>query len=325
MTVLKKTIFLPIPLLSFILLTGCNSGERNTSVSNKQLLQDSTLLVTLANPSDSDRISVLVNEAAATKIRINQGQLLLRIPGNEAIDPKHATVKITVKLNDQVLSVVDLPYQTKPKASTSVPVSQAENLQKVDLIKLAPAAGWHSGVLLADSSTIAEDKILNWPGLETDASGYAREDSVILEDGSHQFVLRMHPKWVDNGSVYGDFPIKGMKGRRSFSATVGFVKDVPTNTVSTDGVTFQVWVAYSLNGQAMKKMIFSRHKNQDRSLYTIPPVALPDEVPPDFTLELRVNAGKQSLTDWAAWIRPQLKNPLMIPVVPELKITSESK
>jgi hypothetical protein len=96
-----------------------------------------------------------------------------------------------------------------------------------------------------------------------------------------------------------------LRGKKVFRAQAGFVKDLVTGKQSTDGVSFQVWAHYMLNGAEKWVKIFGSHKDYDKKLMDIL-TDLPTETPDRFYIELRVDAGNESNADWAAWINPSV-------------------
>jgi hypothetical protein len=180
--------------------------------------------------------------------------------------------------------------------------------QTIHLSDSAFKARWERALLRPDGDNVDPNNDVlqtNWPGSESDPMGYAKTGQFTMENSKDYSVLRTHPWWLPNGTIKGYFPWCSLKGKKVFRAEAGFVKDLVTGQKSTDGVSFQVWVHYLLNGKEKWVKIFAQHKDYDEKLMDIL-ADLPTETPDRFYIELRVDAGNASNVDWAAWINPSV-------------------
>jgi hypothetical protein len=171
----------------------------------------------------------------------------------------------------------------------------------INLSKLTSQASWIGGVIISDGNSTTNTIKLAWPGDPNDPNGFARLDKVTMEDNKNYQALRMHPMWLSNGTIKGFFPWSTLKGKKVFKAKLGFLKD----GLSTDGVVFQVWVHYRINQAETWEPIARINKFYNQNLANLQ-VDLPNHIPNDFYIELRVDAGNQSNSDWAAWINPEV-------------------
>lgn len=171
----------------------------------------------------------------------------------------------------------------------------------VDLTKLAPKARLLGAVLLPDGNNTTGDINLTWPGDPNNSFGYARFDNIVMEDNKTYPALRMHPRWLSNGTLKGFFPWKSLRGKKTFKAQIGFLRDGH----STDGVTFQVWVHYKVSNTETWEPIVNIRKLFNQNLINVY-AELPKRVSNEFSIELRVDAGNESNSDWAAWINPKV-------------------
>jgi hypothetical protein len=169
----------------------------------------------------------------------------------------------------------------------------------IDLIRLAPQARWMAGILLSDGNSSTNNANLIWPGNDNEPAGFARSDVTLMENAIAYPVLRMHPMWLSNGTIKGFFPWSNLKGKKTFKAQVGFLQ----NGRSTDGVVFQVWVHYHLNQVETLELIKRQFKGYTGRIANFF-VDFPQHISNDFFIELRVDAGNESNSDWAAWINP---------------------
>lgn len=204
------------------------------------------------------------------------------------------------------IKMPELEDTVSPGDSVQMQVVKNENIvftanltvkyDTVNLTDLTPESHWVEGEIRPDG-TIRNGANLPWPGDSTSPAGFVRIDEIALEDGNSYRALRTHPTWIPNGSISGFSPLEEVRGKKTFKSQVGFVQ----NGRSLDGVNFQVWVYY--DGLNKSVNIIDLHKNYDGNLTNLA-ANLPDYVQNEFSVELRVNAGSTSNSDWAAWINP---------------------
>jgi hypothetical protein len=168
----------------------------------------------------------------------------------------------------------------------------------------ASSAVWTAGVLAPDQYSMASSVTLDWQNSDSDSRGFARVDYITMEDGNAYWALRTHPMWLPQGSISGKFRELHIPGKKIFKAKIGFRSFANIITAAPaliDGVEYQVWLHYKLNDGPTNKMLFSQHKNVDHTLVDVS-VDFPADVPDNFSIELKVNAGPHSENDWACWI-----------------------
>jgi hypothetical protein len=170
-----------------------------------------------------------------------------------------------------------------------------------NLAALSPSARWE-GAQLTDASGNARDgAALPWMGDPGDSRGFARYDSVQLEDGRTLPALRTHPKWVEQGTIKGWHQGFRLPPHAAFEAEVGFV----AGAVHTDGVTFVVFEHHLEGDQPRWNPIVQLHKGYSGQLERIR-ADLSHLAGQQVGIELRVDAGPSSGQDWAAWVEPRV-------------------
>ena len=155
-----------------------------------------------------------------------------------------------------------------------------------DFIENATYASWRS---------LPSEETLPWDGNDTDTLGYVKvRENYLLEDGSRpERVLQTHPKMVQNGGIYGDFPLPSPAQQGDvFRAEVGFLAE------GGDGQV-QFWVyetpRYEIHGY--------RDTGSDRQLKSIS-IPLHAGVT---RITLQVLADGSSDKDWAVWVNPRIE------------------
>jgi len=159
----------------------------------------------------------------------------------------------------------------------------------VDLLALAPAAHWSSGV--ADP--------LPYPGSEIDDRGFVlMRTAAQMEDRLVAQALETHPQWVPGGSISGDFALPGpiQAGDRflvelSFYAGGRGEVDYVVSAVSPDG--------------AVRELGRKHHRGAD--LHTDAWQVDLTRAAGALTLRLTVLAGPSSGQDWACWLAPRIE------------------
>jgi Ricin-type beta-trefoil lectin domain/Bacterial tandem repeat domain 1 len=175
--------------------------------------------------------------------------------------------------------------------------TQMPMIKRVSLLDLAPQARWEGGELV-DSDNVKDAAALPWQGSDGDSRGFVRLDHVSMEDNVVYRALRMHPKWVNKGTIKGWLPRTPLPRQACFTAKVGFVNGAR----GSDGVIFQVWAHYD----AVWNKVAETYKPYNGSLQTIW-ADLSHLEGKSVGIELRVDTGPSSGQDWAAWIEPCLQ------------------
>lgn len=134
--------------------------------------------------------------------------------------------------------------------------------------------------------------------------GEASLKNSVLEDGRSYKVLFTHPKWSKNGTIKGWFPkIENLSKNSILRGKVGFVK--PVGKAGTDGARFMVYLHYYVNGREQWKPIINIYKRYTGQLKSFS-YDLSAYAGQKVFFELRVDAGKSSGQDWAAWVHPKV-------------------
>jgi len=187
------------------------------------------------------------------------------------------------------------------------------------LVNYAASARWASGQLI-DADNTTNNTSLAWMGSANDANGFARLDNgVIMEDQRSYTVLRTHPKWVNNGTIKGWLPWVQQKGTGDFKATIGFLNGAR----GSDGVTFQVWIHYHVDGVEHWEPVIQQHKTYNGQLQEVA-ADLSKWANQEISIELRVDAGASSVQDWAGWINPRIEITPVVPQTPGPIITNDN-
>ncbi len=170
----------------------------------------------------------------------------------------------------------------------------------LDLMDLAPR-GDYLGAQLVGAHNTRNGSMLPFNGSPGDARGFVIDSRSKLEDGSTKRVLRMHPKWVDNGTIKGWLPWARLPDDAVFEAEVGFLDGAQ----GTDGVSFQVWAHRVHDGRVTWTRVGRLTKPYTGRLSRIR-ADLGFLSGQNVRLELRVDAGRSSGQDWAAWVAPRV-------------------
>jgi hypothetical protein len=173
----------------------------------------------------------------------------------------------------------------------------------IDLLALSPRAAWNGAQLTDPSGNGRDGADLPFNGNDGDARGFViLTDGMPMEDGTRRRALRMHPKWVPNGTIKGWHPDVRLPAGAVLETSVGFVK----GAVHTDGVDFIIFEHHTLPGGGRTwNEVLRHHKTYTGSLDQVR-IALGGLAGTDVGIELRVDAGPSSGQDWAAWVDPRI-------------------
>jgi hypothetical protein len=172
----------------------------------------------------------------------------------------------------------------------------------IRLMDYAPAAKWTAGQ--SEPEDLVYD--LTWEGPEN-GFGFVKAETKQGEDNTFYTILKTHPRWVGTGMISGLFSNQSGSGfslqkkRRYFESFIGFQLEGK----SLDGVNFKVLLHFIQNGLHVTLLIINQHKDYSGSMMKIEE-HIPDEIPEEFKVELRVDAGPSSNSDWAIWVNPIL-------------------
>ena len=170
-----------------------------------------------------------------------------------------------------------------------------------NLAALSPSARWEGSRLTDASGNATDGAALPWMGDPGDSRGFARYDSVQLEDGRTAPALRTHPKWVEQGTIKGWHQGFRLPPHAVFEAEVGFV----AGAVHTDGATFVVFEHHLEGDQPRWNPIVQVHKAYSGQLERVR-ADLSHLAGQQVGIELRVDAGPSPGQDWAAWVEPRI-------------------
>jgi hypothetical protein len=174
------------------------------------------------------------------------------------------------------------------------------------LTDIAGNANWRGGVLSLVDSSRSYGTSLVFQDLSRTPYGFVTVSPKKMEDGTiYDKVMRTHPQWSNNGVIYGVFPSVNLNYARIFKAKIGFWQDSVGVNKSEDGVRFRVKIHYYINGTEKIFDLYSVHKTFDERLIDVE-VKIPAQIPQQFIVELAVDAGATSNTDWAAWVDPRI-------------------
>jgi hypothetical protein len=265
-----------------------STGKQNSMMFMRQ--RSASLKSQIANPTPSTAQSAKMMMRPGT----HQGHGVSPVPaGKPSISKLNYA---SLKYDSTVIGTPIIKIPPVPTPSNSA--------GPIDLFQLAgdPQSRWASGQLI-DAHNTTDNANLPWMGNHGDARGFVRSDTnVIMEDGtSWPSVLRMHPKWVNHGTIKGWLAWRLIPAGAHFQAKVGFLR----GALGTDGVTFWVWVHYLTNGREQWTPVVQHFKRYTQSLDTLD-VDLSAYVGQSISIELRVDAGSSSGQDWAAWVNPTI-------------------
>jgi hypothetical protein len=250
----------------------------------------------------------------AIPITYAKGAVILRINGVDtplnfsvAVDPSKSDFEVVISN----ISVCAALYRTLSDAEITATLHLETQFSAwyrpgtshlIELAHLAPQAKWSSGELI-DADNVKNGSIIPWQGGNNDGRGFARLDTVYMEDGRAYKALRTHPKWADKGTVKGHFPWKNLPANARFEAKIGFLNGARFS----DGVTFQVWEHHYdvVAKKTVWNKIVHKYKPYDGKLLAIS-ANLSHLKGQSVGIELRVDAGTSSGQDWAAWIEPRI-------------------
>jgi hypothetical protein len=275
------------------------------------LLEDSTLTLT-GKRLDSKALAIFFNHVRAPVVSAGFDTLVVRVPdmGDMDIMEGNAESRIKVQLqarrNDSIVLLEKLGELRETNIS---------------LMDLAPSAQWEGGISGAgkEISQSSDDiqpgtnfqaiERLHFPAWEDDGHGVVRIDRADAEDGRTYRLLRTYPKSVKNGSIRGIIrPGNGwfrlQQGKKTFRSVLGYASYTGGSS-NYDGLNFQVYIHFVVNGRNMVRQILDVHKKYDAD-----PIVGRGDIPSmageGFFVELRVNTGSNPNTDSAVWINPSI-------------------
>jgi hypothetical protein len=163
----------------------------------------------------------------------------------------------------------------------------------VDSAGAAPVI-WKSGLPLTN---------LSFGGSISDPNGSARyATSAVMEDGSsYGKVLWTHPKWVDDGYIYGYYPIAHLvKPGEHLVAKVGLIQGASAGNVRFEASYREV------GSLASETLLISLVDNYDSKLKTIDAPFPTDSFGKQVNFYVRVRTNGPSNQDWAAWVEARI-------------------
>lgn len=293
-----------LPILSSVSInsTAPISAHMRAGIQNSIMFK-SQHPASLRSPTTNPKLSPTGTLSAAQSAKVMRPAPLQADGVSPILERKPSTSKLNYASLKYDSTVIATPIIKIPPATTT-----GDSAGSIDLIQLAgdPNSRWASGQLI-DAHNTTDNANLPWMGNDGDARGFVRSDTnVMMEDGiSWPSVLRMHPKWVNHGTLKGWLAWRLMPAGAHFQAKVGFLR----GAFGTDGVTFWVWVHYLANGREQWTPAAQHFKRYTQSLDTLD-IDLSAYVGQSISIELRVDAGSSSGQDWAAWVNPTIGPPL---------------
>jgi hypothetical protein len=158
----------------------------------------------------------------------------------------------------------------------------------------AASVVWKSGSPLTN---------LSFGGSTSDPNGFAvYRTSMKMEDGTtYGKVLETHPKWVNDGYIYGYYPIGHLvKPGEHFFAKVGLIHGASAGNVRFEASCREV------GSVAPETLLISLVDSYDSTLKTIDVPLPPETFGKEFNFYLRVRANGSSAQDWAAWVEARI-------------------
>lgn len=186
-----------------------------------------------------------------------------------------------------------------PAATATATATPPPSIVVIDLLALASQARWETAQLLSDGHNGRDVTRIPFQG--SGSAGSASLGTRDLEDGTTQYALRTHPKWVDDGTIKGWFPWVTLPPNAVFQAGVGFM----SGAGRSDGVTFWVWEHHIENGREVWNPVARVDKAYDGRLVPLW-IDLSHLAGQSVSIELRVDAGASSGQDWAVWVAPRI-------------------
>ena len=144
---------------------------------------------------------------------------------------------------------------------------------------------------------------LSFGGAINDNNGFATyRTSIKMEDGaSYAKVLETHPKWVDDGYIYGYYPIAHeIKPGEHFVAKVGLLQNAVNGKVRFEISYREVG---SVGPETLIKFLNDSYNGQVQTIDVLFPS---DTFGKKVNFYLRVRANGSSGQDWAAWVEARI-------------------
>ena len=182
-------------------------------------------------------------------------------------------------------------------ATVWVQIKVATSSSGFDLYTRAESAEWTS----CDSPCVGVIS-LSFGGPDNDPDGFVMYRSGLeLEDGSiPSRILETHPKWVNDGSIRGLFPIYKVLAGDHLVTKLGFLAKA-NGTCGTGDVIFKIMYKESGATEPMG----SWSKTCDGTLESVD-IDLSSLVGHSVQFELVVLANGSAGQDWAVWVNPKV-------------------
>ncbi len=211
--------------------------------------------------------------------------------GSRDVNPTSTTIYTLTATNNAGISVTATATVTIAEKPDSAVMKLFVTVY--DFVDRARDASWSSG--LQGGPLPAGVRFGGNCGSDNSGCAAYRTD-IKMEDGkNYGRVLETHPKWVDNGYIYGWYRNIEVEEGTQISAKVGLLQGA-----NQGNVVFAV-TGYEVNTKA--KVVDQRLADSyDSSLKTIK-CAVPAG---QHDFYLRVEANGPSTQDWAAWVEAKL-------------------
>lgn len=229
--------------------------------------------------------------SGASRISIDQNIGNVASSGSRDVNPSRTTVYTLTATNNAGVSVT---------ATATVTVTEKADMAVMklfvtvyDFVDRAGDASWSSG--MQGGTLPVPVKFGGNCGDDTIGCAAYRTD-IKMEDGrTYKKVLETHPKWVDNGYIYGWYRNIEVAAGTQFSAKVGLLQGAKQGNVVFAVTGYEV----DTRAKAVDQRIADSY---DGSLKTIK-FWLPAG---RYDFYLRVEANGASTQDWATWVEAKL-------------------
>lgn len=189
-------------------------------------------------------------------------------------------------------------------------LAQSQSWSQIfDFEKNAANAKWQSSTIDSNSNALPNTTTNLTFGKSHGNAGVAIVKKSIMEDGHSYTVLHTHPRWSKNGTIKGWFSkIQSLPEQATLSGKIGFIK--PNGEPSTDGARFLIFAHYYINGKEYWEPILDEYKKYTGTLKSFN-INLDKYTGKKVYFELRVDTGKTSGQDWAAWVNTKVDHKLL--------------
>ena len=204
-----------------------------------------------------------------------------------AFNPLTPQIKVVADANNTVAEVNETNNENQANYAIQITYDFVANAN-------APYTLWKSG---------APTTNLSFGGATNDPNGFATyRTGIAMQDGtSYAKVLETHPKWIDDGYIYGYYPIAHeIKPGEHFFAKVGLIQNAISGNVRFE-------ISYRETGSVgPETLIKFSNDTYNGQVQTIDVTFPSDTFGKTVNFYLRVRANGSSGQDWAAWVEARI-------------------